>query len=73
MYQSIKWTIQRISDEQFLDINYIDPDKGYDFYYSKNPGLFLDDELDATNTLRDLPDLENHRIVKMHLTIYKAL
>ncbi len=69
MYQAIKWSIQRISDEAFLS----DPSEGYSFYYVKEPGYFLDTELDAKFMLEELADPQNHRIVKFHITIYKAL
>ena len=73
MYQAIKWAIQRISDEKFLDVELNEPSEGYSFYYSADPCYFLDTEYDASFTKLDLPDPENHRIVKLHLTIYKAL
>lgn len=73
MYQAIKWAIQRIDNEQFLDVEINEPSEGYSFYYSTDPSYFLDTEYDAVLTTNDLSEPEKHRVVKLHLTIYKAL
>ncbi len=72
MYQAIKWSLQH-EDETFLDVVYNDEWR-YTFCSNQFPCLLLDTEEEATNFLLDVPSEAGiYKVVKLHLTAFKAL